>query len=217
MNLSRLDHDAIRLYTVLADGGLALARTTTGFSLFAMKSDAVARLHALRGAGPERRCQVVGTMAVLDDVAATVAARTRASLVRAARAHRPLVVVGRTNGASFLLGGLERSVVEECTSGETISVGLGGGALGDQVALVALTQGRLVVESCARGHWLGESAALAAVPRAIRVGVDIIVDHGSEAAVAPRVVYALGRPPRSQKALAVGPTGAFVGAERSAA
>lgn len=216
MNLSRLEHDAIRLYTVLADGGVALARTTMGFSLLAMKSDAVARVHALRGAGHERRCQIVGTMAVLDDVAARVAARVRASLVRAARGHRPLLVVAQTNPASLLLGGLERSVVDECTSGTTISVGLGGGPLGAQAALVALAQGRLIVEASAGGSGLADSASLAAVERAIRGAVDIIVDHGSEPAVARRVVHT-GRPPRSDKALALRPTGAFVRAERSAA
>ena len=75
--------DARRMYTLLADGGLALARTNTGYGLVAMKSDAVRRIYELKGRSAQKPCVTVGTMAILDDVATGVEPEVRGWLSRA--------------------------------------------------------------------------------------------------------------------------------------
>jgi tRNA A37 threonylcarbamoyladenosine synthetase subunit TsaC/SUA5/YrdC len=169
--------DAARMYTLLADGGLALARTNTGYGLVAMRSDAVRRIYALKGRAAEKPCVTVGTMTILDDVVTGVDADTHAWLGRAV-ARWPMAVIGRTNRRSRLLAGWEPFVASQCTKGDTIATFFGVGELIAATATIAYGKGQLIVGSSANLAGTGNNYTLDAVPDAIRRAVDLELDDG---------------------------------------
>lgn len=176
-----LDHDALRLYTALADGGIAIARSTTGYLLLAMKSEALARALALKGEGSKGEYEptlVMGTIPVLEDVAAWVGPVTRGRLARAARAQRPLTAITRANATSRLLAGIEPSVVNHCTREARLHVALGVGDLVARTVQIASDQGRLVVGAGASPFGRAASPSLDSVPAPMRHAAAIAIDHG---------------------------------------
>lgn len=172
-----IDADARRMYTLLADGGLALARTNTGYGLVAMKSDAVRRIYALKGRSAQKPCVTVGTMAILDDVATGVETETRGWLSRAV-ARWPMAVIARTNRRSALLSGWEPFVASQCTKADTIATFFGVGDLIARTATIAHEHGQLIVGSSANLAGTGNNYTLDAVPDSIRSAVDLEFDYG---------------------------------------
>ena len=175
--ISTLDADARRMYALLANGGLALARTNTGYGLVAMKSDAVRRIYALKGRSAEKPCVTVGTMPILDDVATGIDAETRGWLSRAV-ARWPMAVIARTNCRSVLLSGFEPFVASQCTKVDTIATFFGVGELIARTATLAYAQGQLIVGSSANLAGTGNNYTLDAVPDSIRNAVDLEFDYG---------------------------------------
>lgn len=169
--------DARRMYTLLADGGLALARTNTGYGLVAMKSDAVRRIYALKGRSAEKPCVTVGTMDILDDVAMPFAPETRFWLSRAA-ARWPMAVIARTNPRSTLLASFEPFVASQCTKVDTIATFFGVGDLIAGAATLAYGNGQLIVGSSANLAGTGNNYTLDSVPDSIRRAVDLELDYG---------------------------------------
>jgi tRNA A37 threonylcarbamoyladenosine synthetase subunit TsaC/SUA5/YrdC len=172
-----LNTDARRMYEVLADGGLALARTHTGYGLVAMKSDAVRRIYALKGRSADKPCVTVGTMAILDDVAAPLEPATRDWLTNAV-ARWPMAVIARLNRASTLLSSFEPFVASQCTKVDTIATFFGVGDLIARTASLAYAQGQLIVGSSANLAGTGNNYTLDAVPDVIRRAVDVEFDYG---------------------------------------
>jgi tRNA A37 threonylcarbamoyladenosine synthetase subunit TsaC/SUA5/YrdC len=171
------DSDARRMYTLLADGGLALARTNTGYGLVAMKSDAVRRIYELKGRSAQKPCVTVGTMAILVDVAMDIETETRSWLARAVAAW-PMAVIARTNRRSALLSGWEPFVASQCTKGDTIATFFGVGELIAGAATIAHGHGQLIVGSSANLAGTGNNYTLDAVPDSIRRAVDLEFDYG---------------------------------------
>jgi tRNA A37 threonylcarbamoyladenosine synthetase subunit TsaC/SUA5/YrdC len=169
--------DARRLYTLLADGGLALARTNTGYGLVAMRSDAVRRIYALKGRSAEKPCVTVGTMAILDDVATGIEPATRGWLSDAV-ARWPMAVIARTNRRSALLSSFEPFVASQCTKADTIATFFGVGELIARTATIAYEHGQLIVGSSANLAGTGNNYTLDAVPDVIRNAVDLELDYG---------------------------------------
>ncbi|HSO38135.1 MAG TPA: Sua5/YciO/YrdC/YwlC family protein [Labilithrix sp.] len=169
--------DARRMYTLLADGGLALARTNTGYGLVAMRSDAVRRIYALKGRSAEKPCVTVGTMAILDDVATGIDPETRGWLSRAV-ARWPMAVIARTNRRSALLSSFEPFVASQCTKADTIATFFGVGELIASTATIAYGHGQLIVGSSANLAGTGNNYTLDAVPEEIRRAVDLELDYG---------------------------------------
>ena len=172
-----IDRDARRMYTLLAEGGLALARTNTGYGLVAMKSDAVRRIYALKGRSAQKPCVTVGTMEILDDVATGVQPETRSWLSRAV-ARWPMAVIARTNPRSVLLAGFEPFVASQCTKEDTIATFFGVGELIARTATLAHEHGQLIVGSSANLAGTGNNYTLDAVPDSIRRAVDLELDYG---------------------------------------
>jgi tRNA A37 threonylcarbamoyladenosine synthetase subunit TsaC/SUA5/YrdC len=172
-----IDSDARRMYTLLADGGLALARTNTGYGLVAMKSDAVRRIYELKGRSAEKPCVTVGTMAILDDVATGIDPETRGWLARAV-SRWPMAVIARMNRRSTLLAGFEPFVASQCTKVDTIATFFGVGELIASTATIAYAQGQLIVGSSANLAGTGNNYTLDAVPDEIRRAVDLEFDYG---------------------------------------
>jgi tRNA A37 threonylcarbamoyladenosine synthetase subunit TsaC/SUA5/YrdC len=174
---TNLEADARRMYTLLADGGLALARTNTGYGLVAMKSDAVRRIYELKGRSAQKPCVTVGTMAILDDVATPLEPATRGWLARAV-ARWPMAVIAKTNRRSALLSGWEPFVASQCTKGDTIATFFGVGDLIAGTATIAHAHHQLIVGSSANLAGTGNNYTLDAVPDSIRRGVDLEFDYG---------------------------------------
>jgi tRNA A37 threonylcarbamoyladenosine synthetase subunit TsaC/SUA5/YrdC len=172
-----IEADARRMYTLLADGGLALARTNTGYGLVAMRSDAVRRIYALKGRSAEKPCVTVGTMAILDDVATGIDPDVRGWLSRAV-AQWPMAVIARTNRRSSLLSSWEPFVASQCTKSDTIATFFGVGELIARTATIAYEHGELIVGSSANLAGTGNNYTLDAVPDEIRSAVDLELDYG---------------------------------------
>ncbi len=172
-----LDSDARRLYALLAAGGLALARTNTGYGLVAMKSEAVRRIYALKGRSAEKPCVTVGTMEILDDVATGVDPATRGWL-SATVTRWPMALIARTNRQSALLSSFEPFVASQCTKADTIATFFGVGDLIARTASIARGHGQLIVGSSANLAGTGNNYTLEAVPNVIRNEVDLELDYG---------------------------------------
>jgi tRNA A37 threonylcarbamoyladenosine synthetase subunit TsaC/SUA5/YrdC len=168
--------DARRMYTLLADGGLALARTNTGYGLVAMKSDAVRRIYELKGRSADKPCVTVGTMDILDDIATGIAPETRFWVSRAA-ARWPMAVIARTNRHSTLLKSFEPFVASQCTKVDTIATFFGVGDLIAGAATLAYGNGQLIVGSSANLAGTGNNYTLDSVPDSIRRAVDLEFDY----------------------------------------
>lgn len=166
-----------RFYHVIRNGGLALARTDTGYGLVGMTSDAVRRIYELKGRPATKPCVTVGTMAILDDITVGVDRATRAWLA-GATTKWPVAVVARTNERSALVRGMEPFVASQCTKAGTIATFFGVGARIGAVAKLAYAEGRLVVGSSANLAGTGNHYTLDAVPDSIRRQVDLEIDDG---------------------------------------
>lgn len=177
MTTATIEADARRMYALLADGGLALARTNTGYGLVAMKSDAVRRIYALKGRSAQKPCVTVGTMAILEDVATGIDLETRGWLTGAA-ARWPMAVIARTNRQSVLLKSFEPFVASQCTKVDTIATFFGVGDLIARTASIAYGNGQLIVGSSANLAGTGNNYTLDAVPDSIRNAVDLEFDYG---------------------------------------
>ncbi len=177
MNSHSIEADARRMYDLVAGGGLALARTNTGYGLIAMKSDAVRRIYELKGRPAQKPCVTVGTMAILDDVTTGINAETRGWLADAA-ARWPMAIIARMNRQSPLLSSFEPFVASQCTKADTIATFFGVGDLIAGTAAIAREHGQLVVGSSANLAGTGNNYTLDAVPDSIRSAVDLEIDYG---------------------------------------
>ncbi len=176
---SSIEIHANRLYTLLAGGGLALARTDTGYGLVAMKSDAVRRIYELKGRPAHKPCVTVGTMTILADVAAGIAKDTGTWLAGAV-SRWPLAVIARTNQRSALLASFEPFVASQCTKGDSIATFFGVGEVISRAANLASQNGQLIVGSSANLSGTGNNYSLDAVPESIRSAVDLEIDYGRD-------------------------------------
>jgi tRNA A37 threonylcarbamoyladenosine synthetase subunit TsaC/SUA5/YrdC len=177
MNPTTIETDARRMYSLLADGGLALARTNTGYGLVAMRSDAVRRIYALKGRSAAKPCVTVGTMTILDDVAKGIDHDVRTWLARAVT-QWPMAVIARTNRQSSLLAGWEPFVAAQCTKEDTIATFFGVGELIARTAGLAYENAQLIVGSSANLAGTGNNYTLDSVPDEIRSAVDMEFDYG---------------------------------------
>ena len=177
MTPTTIEIDARRMYTLLDDGGLALARTNTGYGLVAMRSDAVRRIYALKGRSASKPCVTVGTMTILDDVAKAIDPDVRTWLARAVT-QWPMAVIARTNRRSALLSSWEPFVASQCTKEETIATFFGVGELIARTASIAYESAQLIVGSSANLAGTGNNYTLDAVPDEIRRAVDLELDYG---------------------------------------
>jgi tRNA A37 threonylcarbamoyladenosine synthetase subunit TsaC/SUA5/YrdC len=175
---TKIEVDAARIYDLLADGGLALARTNTGYGLVAMKSDAVRRIYALKGRPEQKPCVTVGTLSILDDVSTGIDPETRDWLSQAI-SRWPMAVIARTNRKSELLRSFEPFVAAQCTKADTIATFFGVGELIARTATLARAHGQLIVGSSANLAGTGNNYTLDAVPDAIRNAVDLELDYGA--------------------------------------
>ena len=172
-----IDLDANQLYTLLADGGLGLARTSTGYGLVAMRSEAVRRIYALKGRVAEKPCVTVGTMTILDDIAKPLEPEIRGWVSEAAE-RWPMALIAEKNPSSALLSNWEPFVAAQCTKGDTIATFFGVGDLIARAATIAHSRGQLIVGSSANLAGTGNNYTLDAVPDVIRRSVDIEFDYG---------------------------------------
>ena len=177
MTPTMIESDARRMYTLLADGGLALARTNTGYGLVAMRSDAVRRIYALKGRSASKPCVTVGTMSILDDVAKEIDPDVRSWLARSVT-QWPMAVIARMNRQSSLLSSWEPFVASQCTKEDTIATFFGVGELIARAASIAYQHAQLIVGSSANLAGTGNSYELDEVPDVIRNAVDIEFDYG---------------------------------------
>jgi tRNA A37 threonylcarbamoyladenosine synthetase subunit TsaC/SUA5/YrdC len=172
-----IERDARQMYALLAAGGVALARTNTGYGLVAMKSDAVRRIYALKGRAAEKPCVTVGTMEILDDVSTGVEPATRAWLAETVK-RWPMAVIAHTNGQSKLLSSFEPFVASQCTKVDTIATFFGVGDVIARAAMLAYQNGQLIVGSSANLAGTGNNYTIDAVPDVMRNAVDMELDYG---------------------------------------
>ncbi len=172
-----IETDARQMYNLLADGGLALARTSTGYGLVAMRSDAVRRIYALKGRSAQKPCVTVGTMTILGDVAKPLEPDTHSWLSGAVE-RWPMAIIAETNPRSSLLSSWEPFVASQCTKGDTIATFFGVGDLIARAAMIAFGHGQLIVGSSANLAGTGNNYTIDAVPDVIRKAVDLEFDYG---------------------------------------
>lgn len=172
-----IETDARRMYALLADGGLALARTNTGYGLVAMKTAAVQRIYELKGRPAQKPCVTVGTMAIVDEVTTGIDSDIRDWLSDAA-SRWPMAIIARMERRSKLLASFEPFVASQCTKAGTIATFFGVGELIARAAEIAFERGQLVVGSSANLAGTGNNYSLDAVPDSIRRAVDLEFDYG---------------------------------------
>lgn len=173
-----IDFEAHQLYTLLADGGLALTRTSTGYGLVAMRSEAVRRIYALKGRAAVKPCVTVATMTILDDIAKPLAPDTRDWLIGAAR-RWPLALINELNPDSKLLASWEPFVRGQCTKVDTVASFFGVGELVSRAADIAFQHGELLVGSSANRSGTGNNYTIDDVPEEMRTSVDGVFDFGA--------------------------------------
>lgn len=172
-----IDLDARRMYRTLLHGGLALARTQTGYGLVAMRPEAVRRIYELKGRPAEKPCVTVGSMPVLDDVAMDIDPATRGWLAHAA-ARWPMAVVARLDPSSRLLASFDPYLFGQCTKSGTIATFYGVGDLIARAAELARAEGQLIVGSSANLAGTGNNYSLDEVPECMRAAADVVFDYG---------------------------------------
>lgn len=177
MNIETLESDAWKVLEVVEAGGVALAQTQTGYGLVAMRTEGVRRIYELKGRPAAKPCVTVGTMEILDEVAAELDVETRFWLSTATKAW-PLAVVARLRPKSSLVASFEPFVAAQCTKAHTIATFFGVGPLIARTAELAHAKGRLIVGSSANLAGTGNNYTLADVPAAMRDGVDLAIDYG---------------------------------------
>lgn len=178
MKTHTIESDARRMYSLLLDGGVALAPTRTGYGLVAMRSSAVRRIYELKGRPSEKPCVTVGSMPILDDVAAGVDPSTRSWLSRAVQLW-PIAVIARLDPGSRLLASFDPFTRGQCTKDGTIATFYGVGELIGRTAELAYDHGQLIVGSSANLAGSGNNYSLDEVPDSIRSGVDVVFAHGA--------------------------------------
>lgn len=172
-----IDLDARRMYRTLLTGGLALARTQTGYGLVAMRPQAVRRIYELKGRPAEKPCVTVGSMPVLDDVAMNIDPATRGWLADAA-GRWPMAVVARLDPSSRLLSSFDPYLFGQCTKSGTIATFYGVGELIARAAELARAEGQLIVGSSANLAGTGNNYSLDEVPECMRAAADVVFDYG---------------------------------------
>jgi tRNA A37 threonylcarbamoyladenosine synthetase subunit TsaC/SUA5/YrdC len=177
MNIETLESDARKVLEVVEAGGVALAQTQTGYGLVAMRTEGVRRIYELKGRPAAKPCVTVGTMEILDEVAAELDVETRFWLSTATKTW-PLAVVARLRAKSSLVASFEPFVAAQCTKADTIATFFGVGPLIARTAALAHARGRLIVGSSANLAGTGNNYTLADVPAAMRDGVDLAIDYG---------------------------------------
>ncbi len=177
MIIHDIESDARHMYEVLLSGGLALARTETGYGLVAMRPQAVRRIYELKGRPAEKPCVTVGSLPILDDVVTGIDLGTRQWLDRAVRAW-PMALVARVNPSSRLLASFDAYQLGQCTKAGTIATFYGVGELISRTAEIARQDARLIVGSSANLAGTGNNYSLDAVPESMRSAADVVFDYG---------------------------------------
>ncbi len=177
MIIHDIESDARHMYEVLLSGGLALARTETGYGLVAMRPQAVRRIYELKGRPAEKPCVTVGSLPILDDVVTGIDLGTREWLGRAVRAW-PMALVARVNPSSRLLASFDAYQLAQCTKAGTIATFYGVGELISRTAEIARQDARLIVGSSANLAGTGNNYSLDAVPESMRSAADVVFDYG---------------------------------------
>ena len=162
------------MYLLLAQGGLAMACTDTGYGLVAMRSDAIRRIYALKGRAASKQCVTVGTLPIVDDIARGVTVQQRTWLADAAE-RWPLAIVVHYRPDAPLLAAEEPFVARQTRRGDTLALFFGVGPVIRRCAELAYADGKLVMGSSANLSGTGNHYDLASMPDELTKGVDLII------------------------------------------
>ncbi len=178
-DLATIEADALRIFNVVRDGGVALIPLDVAYALVARTADAVRRVYAAKGREFNKPMGLVGgqpahqALHVLD-------AQRQAMVQAIVVAHDlPLSVVAPYREADAYLASLDPFVRGQSTHAGTLNLLLNAGALRTRLAQLCWADGMAMVGTSANLSLSGSRFSVATVDAAVIAACDLVVDHGT--------------------------------------
>lgn len=177
-DLAAIEADALRVFDVVRDGGVALIPLDVAYALVARTADAVRRVYAAKGRKFNKPMGLVGGLpahAALHVLDARKQAMVHAIVVDH---DLPLSVVAPYREASPYLAGLDPFVLQQSTHAGTLNLLLNAGALRTRLAQICWEQGVAMVGTSANLSLSGSRFSIATVDAGVIAACDVVIDHG---------------------------------------
>jgi tRNA A37 threonylcarbamoyladenosine synthetase subunit TsaC/SUA5/YrdC len=176
---ARVEADALRVFEVVRDGGVALIPLDVAYALVARTADSVRRVYAAKGREFNKPMGLVGGLPA-HQALHLLDARKQAMVQAIVLEHDlPLSVVAPYRAASPYLAGLDPFVLRQSTHAGTLNLLLNAGALRTRLAQICWEQGVAMVGTSANLSLSGSRFSVATVDAAVIAACDVVIDHGT--------------------------------------
>ncbi len=176
---ARIKADALRVFEVVRDGGVALIPLDVAYALVARTAQAVRRVYAVKGRELNKPMGLVGgwrahqALHVLDT--------GKQAMVRAIVVEHdlPLSVVAPYREGHAYLSALDPFVLRQSTQAGTLNLLLNAGALRTRLARLCWEAGVAMVGTSANLSLTGSRFSVATVDAGVVAACDLVIDHGT--------------------------------------
>jgi tRNA A37 threonylcarbamoyladenosine synthetase subunit TsaC/SUA5/YrdC len=178
-NFEMVEADALRVFDVVRDGGVALIPLDVAYALVARTPEAVRRVYAAKGRELNKPMGLVGGLAAHN--ALHLLDASKRAMVRAivAEHYLPLSVVAPFRQGHAYLTGLDPLVLAQSTHAGTLNLLLNAGALRTRLAQLCWAKGVAMVGTSANLSLSGSRFSVATVDAAILAACDLVIDQGT--------------------------------------
>jgi tRNA A37 threonylcarbamoyladenosine synthetase subunit TsaC/SUA5/YrdC len=175
---ARIEADALRVFEVVRDGGVALIPLDVAYALVARTAEAVRRVYGAKGREFNKPMGLVGGLPAHQ--ALHVLDARRQAMVHAIVVEHdlPLSVVASYREGHAYLAGLDPFVLAQSTQAGTLNLLLNAGALRTRLAQLCWAHGVAMTGTSANLSLSGSRFSVATVDAAIVAACDLVIDHG---------------------------------------
>jgi tRNA A37 threonylcarbamoyladenosine synthetase subunit TsaC/SUA5/YrdC len=173
-----VEADALRVFEVVRDGGVALIPLDVAYALVARTPAAVRRVYGAKGRKYGKPLGLVGGLAAHE--ALHVLDADKRAMVRAIVVEHdlPLSVVAPCRKDHPYLAGLDSWVLGQSTQAGTLNLLLNAGALRTRLAQLCWAQGVAMVGTSANLSLTGSRFRIETVDATVAAACDLVIDHG---------------------------------------
>lgn len=169
---------ARQIFDTVASGGVGIFRTDVGYAIVGHTGDAIARIFEVKQRSFSKPCGCFGSLDMFDElIDCSTQAREFARAVTVDH-NLPLSIVGRTRNDHPILRNADPFSRQHATKGNTIDLLMNAGPIHDEIARLALENGKGVFGSSANQSLAGSKYEFDAIEEAVRSGVDLAIDSG---------------------------------------
>ena len=171
-------YTARQIFDTVASGGVGIFGTDVGYAIVGHKEEAIARIFEVKQRSFSKPCGCFGSLAMFDEL--IDCSQQARDFVRTVIIDHglPLSIVGRTRSDHPILSNADPFTRQHATKGNTIDLLMNAGPIHDEIARLALEQGKGVFGSSANQSLSGSKYAFDAIEQPVRDGVDLAVDTG---------------------------------------